>query len=107
VQSYVPGEHEKMLYSPRIITLWENSLSAGIFDFVVDHHFTADRFYNDNSLLKPYQVLNAKSGVKIPAGNGHLGIHLTVNNLTNTTYELIRLYPVPGRYWSVRINYSF
>lgn len=107
VQSYVPGEHEKMLYSPRIITSWENSLSAGIFDFVVDHHFTADRFYDDSSLLKPYQVLDMKSGVKIPVGNGHLGIHLTVNNLTNTTYELIRLYPVPGRYWSVRINYSF
>jgi len=107
VQPHVSGEHEKMLYSPRIITSWENSLSAGIFDMAIDHHFSADRFYDDNSLLKPYQLLDMKTGVKIPVANGHLGIHLSVNNLTNTTYELIRLYPMPGRYWSVKINYTF
>ncbi|HNR43280.1 MAG TPA: TonB-dependent receptor plug domain-containing protein [Bacteroidales bacterium] len=107
IKTYVSGEHEKMLYSPRIITVWENNLSAGIFDLVICHRFTADRFYDDNSLLNPYQILDIRTGVRIPAGKGKLGIHPGVYNLTNTTYELIRLFPMPGRYWSVKINYSF
>ena len=100
-------EYNKMLYSPRIITSWENSVSMGIFDLLISHHFTADRFYEDNALLKPYQTTDMQAGVQIHLGNGKLGIHFSVNNLTNTTYELIRLYPMPGRYWSMKINYSY
>lgn len=98
---------EKMLYSPRVITSWENRFSRGIFDFTFWHHFTADRFYGDNSLLAPYQIFNIRTGVKIPVWKGKLGMHFTVNNLTNTTYELVRLYPMPGRYWSVKMSYTF
>ena len=98
---------EKMLYSPRVITSWGNRFSRGILDFTLWHHFTADRFYGDNSLLDPYQIFDVQTGVKIPIGQGILGIHITVNNLTNTTYELIRLYPMPGRYWSVKMSYTF
>jgi vitamin B12 transporter len=98
---------EKMLYSPRVITSWENRFSRGIFDFTLWHHFTADRFYGDNSLLAPYQIFNIRAGVIIPVSKGKLGIHFTVNNLTNTTYELIRLYPMPGRNWSVKMSYTF
>ena len=98
---------EKMLYSPRVITSWENRFSRGILDFTIWHHFTADRFYGDNSLLAPYQIFNIRTGVKIPVWKGKLGMHFTVNNLTNTTYELVRLYPMPGRYWSVKLSYTF
>ena len=105
--TYTGAEQEKMLYSPRIITSWENRFSAGIFDFTVWHHFTADRFYDDDSLLEPYQTVDARAGVKIPVWKGKLGVHITFNNLTNITYELIRLYPMPGRYWSVKMGYEF
>jgi outer membrane cobalamin receptor len=101
------GNHEKMLYSPGIITSWENKFSAGIIDLTISHHFTADRFYEENSLLKPYQTIDMQTGIRIPVGKGKLGIHFTVNNLTNASYELIRLYPMPGRYWSVKINHSY
>lgn len=107
INTYTSEENEKMLYSPRVITSWENRFSAGIIDLMIGHHFTADRFYDDNSLLKPYQTVDLQTGVKIPIGKGKLGIHITVNNLTNTIYELIRLYPMPGRYWSAKINYSY
>ncbi len=98
---------EKMLYSPRVISSWENRFSRGIFDFSLWHHFTADRFYGENSLLAPYQIFNIRAGAIIPVSKGKLGIHFTVNNLTNTTYELIRLYPMPGRNWSVKMSYTF
>ncbi len=107
IDTYTGVEQEKMLYSPRIITSWENRFSAGVFDFTLWHHFTADRFYDEDSLLDPYQTVDARAGVKMPVWKGKLGIHITVNNLTNTTYELIRLYPMPGRYWSVKMNYEF
>jgi vitamin B12 transporter len=107
INTYKGQEQEKMLYSPRIISSWENRFSAGVFDFTVWHHFTADRFYDDDSLLEPYQTVDTRVGVKLPVWKGKLGIHITVNNLTNTTYELIRLYPMPGRYWSVKMSYEF
>jgi len=101
------NEEKVMLYSPRIITAWENRVSIGIVDFAVWHHFTADRFYDDNALLAPYQTIDLQCGAKIPVGKGKLGVSATVYNLTNTTYELVRLYPMPGRYWSVKMNYAF
>ncbi|HVN56784.1 MAG TPA: TonB-dependent receptor plug domain-containing protein [Bacteroidales bacterium] len=107
IKAYPSGEQEKMLYSPRIITTWENRLSMGIFEISVNHHFSADRFYDVNSLLGPYQVINLQTGVRVPAGKGELVIHITVNNLTGTSYELIRLYPMPGRYWSLKTSYTF
>jgi len=107
INTYAGPEQEKMLYSPRIISSWENRFSAGVFDFTFWHHFTADRFYDDDSLLEPYQTVDTRAGVKLPVWKGKLGIHITVNNLTNTTYELIRLYPMPGRYWSVKMSYEF
>lgn len=107
VKNYIGDEKEIMLYSPRVITSWENRFSTGILDFTIWHHFTADRFYDENSLLDPYQVLDAQTGINIPVGKGIIGTHITVNNLTNTTYELIRLYPMPGRYWSVKMSYTF
>lgn len=107
IKNPIGDDEEKMLYSPRVITSWENRFSVSIIDFTVWHHFTADRFYDDNSLLAPYQTLDIQTGVKVPLGKGILGMHITANNITNTTYELIRLYPMPGRYWSVKMSYTF
>jgi outer membrane cobalamin receptor len=107
IKTYSGEEQKIMLYSPRIITSWENHFSTGIFDFTVWHHFTADRFYDENALLDPYQIFNVQTGVKVPIWKGKLGMYITVSNLTNTAYELIRLYPMPGRYWSVKMSYAF
>jgi len=102
------GEKEEvMIYSPRVITAWENRFTVGIIDLTLCHHFTADRFYDDNALLDPYQTIDVQTGVKIPFLKGNLGMHVNIYNLTNTTYELIRLYPMPGRYWSAKISYAF
>ena len=107
IKNYADETQEKMLYSPRVITSFENSFSTGIINLKVWHHFTADRFYGDNSLLSPYQIFDVQTGAEIPIGKGKLGTYIIVNNLTNTTYELIRLYPMPGRNWSVKMSYTF
>ena len=107
VKTNSSGELEIMPYSPRIITSWDNSFTAGIFDFTICHHFTADRFYDDDLLLQPYQIVDIQTGINIPVHKVVLALHVSVKNLTNTSYELIRLYPMPGRYWSMRMNFSF
>ena len=96
-----------MLYSPLLITSWKNSLAAGIFDLEVTHGFTSSRHYSNDRLLDPCNMVDIRTGVNIKAGKGKIGIHLSCNNVTNTIYELIRLYPMPGRYWSAKINYEF
>jgi hypothetical protein len=102
------NEPEKpMLYSPRIITTWKNQVLIRFIEFTLWHHFTADRFYDDNALLKPYQTIDAQIGIKQSFGKRKIGMLFTVFNLTNKAYELIRLYPIPGRYWSVKMNYMF
>lgn len=107
---YQTGPEKKeqvMLYSPRVITNWKNQLQVGVMDFTLWHHFTADRFYDENALLKPYQTMDFQLGTKIPLRKGTLGTYATVYNMLDTTYELIRLYPIPGRYWTAKINYAF
>ncbi|OPZ55626.1 MAG: Vitamin B12 transporter BtuB precursor [Bacteroidetes bacterium ADurb.BinA012] len=96
-----------MLYSPLFVSSWKNSLTAGIFDLEVTHGFTSARHYSDDRLLDPYNLIDIRAGVNIKAGKGKIGMHLSCNNVTNTTYELIKLYPMPGRYWSAKINYEF
>jgi hypothetical protein len=96
-----------MLYAPRIITSFENLLTAGIFDFTLWHHFSADRFYDENSVLNPFQTLDFRVGARIQTGKNNIGMQFTVYNLTGAAYELVRLYPMPGRNWLVTLNYSF
>jgi iron complex outermembrane receptor protein len=100
-------ERITMLYSPLFISSWKNSLAVGIFDLEVTHGFTSARHYSNDRLLDPYNLVDIRTGVNIKAGKGKIGIHLSCNNVTNTIYELIRLYPMPGRYWSAKINYEF
>ena len=96
-----------MLYSPLLITSWKNSLAAGIFDLEVTHGFTSSRHYSNDRLLDPCNMVDIRTGINVKAGKGKIGMHLSCNNVTNTIYELIRLYPMPGRYWSAKINYEF
>lgn len=96
-----------MLYSPLFISSWKNSLAAGIFDLEVTHGFTSARHYSNDRLLDPCNMVDIRTGINVKAGKGKIGIHLSCNNVTNTIYELIRLYPMPGRYWSAKINYEF
>ncbi|NLE36148.1 MAG: TonB-dependent receptor [Bacteroidales bacterium] len=101
------SESLTMLYSPLLITSWKNSLAAGIFEIEVTHSFTSERHFSDDRLLDPYSLVDIRAGANIPAGKGKIGIHISCNNATNTIYELIRLYPMPGRYWAAKIDFNY
>ena len=64
---------EKMLYSPRIITSWEHRISYGSYDLTVNHNFTADRYYDEYSLLKPYQTIDLQAGTSFRLWGGSKG----------------------------------
>ncbi len=100
-------ERRPMLYSPHLITSWNNRFTLGIFSLEITDSFTASRLYDEGRQLKPYNLVDIRGGADIPAGRGKVGIDLSCNNATGTTYEMIRLYPMPGRYWSVMIDYTF
>jgi len=99
--------NKAMLYAPRIITSFENLVTTGIFNFTIWHHFFADRFYDENSLLDPFQTFDFRAGARIQRGKETIGMQFTLYNLTGTTYEMVRLYPMPGRNWMVTLSYSF
>lgn len=101
------GKDEIMLYSPPVITSWVNRFTSGIFDLTISHHFTSARLYSEERNLDPYNLFNISTGVKLALGKGDLGIHANLDNLTGESYELIRLYPMPGRYWNLKLDYSF
>ncbi len=99
--------NETMLYSPLVIASWENKVESGLFDFKLRYHFTSGRYYAEDRRLDQYYLIDAAAGANIPVGNGKLGIHVEADNITNTTYELVRLYPMPGRYWTIKLDYTF
>ena len=101
------AQEEIMTYSPRVISMWHNHFEYSFLDFTVIHHFTSDRFYDNNALLKPYHTIDIQMGATIGLAKGKIGVNAMLHNLTNTTYEMIRLYPMPERYWSVKMNYTF
>ncbi len=100
-------EYNRMVYSPSVITSWKNRISYRILDLSVWHNFTGDRYYDEESVLDSYHTIDIGAGVKLPVGNSKLALHLFIYNITNTVYENIRLYPMPGRYWSIKMNYEY
>ncbi len=98
---------EKILYSPFLTAFWELSLSYGLFDFSVRNHFASGRLYDRTHTLDPYYTADIQAGLQVPAGNGKAGISLIAYNVTGATYELIRLYPMPGPWLSLKLSYKF
>jgi outer membrane cobalamin receptor len=37
----------------------------------------------------------------------HLGLSFKVMNVLNKNFEIIRSFPMPGRYYQLTLNYSF
>jgi len=101
------NSNERMLYSPAISSFAETTFSTGLIAITVNQHFASERYYDESHSLDPYYLADIITGIKIKAGPGKMGFYGIINNITGTTYELIRLYPMPGRYFSLKINYSF
>ncbi len=69
----------------------------------VSRRFTREA--NTKSLL-PYTVWNAQFGVNLSLFTGKLRIGAEIENATNTRYQILERYPMPGRSVELRIEFQ-
>jgi outer membrane cobalamin receptor len=93
-----------MPYSPRIITSLNNCINYKKLGLEIWHHFTSDRFINESQLLDPFQLVGSRIFVTLDKKRLSCDLSLQCDNLFNTQYQLIYLYPMPPRNYSIRIN---
>jgi vitamin B12 transporter len=75
-------------------------------------NYTGKRYsLNENILinqLDPFLDLDIGFSKKFKlSANSVLGVNLKVMNVLNKNYEVIRSFPMPGRYYQLTINYSY
>lgn len=60
-----------------------------------------------DTFLPSYQVLSFFTNVNFPIQTHQLACSILINNVLDERYETIRNYPMPGRNYSITINYKF
>jgi iron complex outermembrane receptor protein len=71
--------------------------------------FTGTRYTaTDNSaFLNGYFINNVMAGMKLPLKSSSVDINFNVENLFNINYQSIANYPLPGRYYNIKILFQF
>jgi len=98
-----PLNGHTMPYSPRIITSWYNAVTYKQFGCELWHHFTADRYVDETMQLDPYQTFSMSLYGGFNLSQFNIKLSAQCDNLFDENYELIRLYPMPGRTYTFRI----
>lgn len=62
-----------------------------------------DNQNNERSSLQPYGI----HSLSLSHSFGKTTIKLSCDNLTDTRYEVIKAYPMPGRQWIINLKYKF
>jgi iron complex outermembrane receptor protein len=68
-------------------------------DFTGKRYITAD----NKGFLPSYFINSCSAGIKHPTSFGFLGLNIDVENIFNIEYQTIPYYPLPGRYWDLRL----
>ncbi|MCX8079847.1 MAG: TonB-dependent receptor plug domain-containing protein [Bacteroidia bacterium] len=100
----------QIIYTPRY--RFNHSLSLGntFLSLILWHHYTGYRFTtSDNSeWLPPYHLWDAGIQIKPKFKPKNrivlLSLNFTVKNITNQAYQIMRGYPMPGRYYQCGIT---
>jgi iron complex outermembrane receptor protein len=68
-------------------------------------NFTGDRYITtDNSKFLPgYLINNLTTGIKLPLKASSIDINLSIDNIFNVNYQSIAYYPLPGRFFNMKI----
>jgi iron complex outermembrane receptor protein len=112
VAAQQPGDsslNKQLIYTPRI----KHLLSAGIgymgFTLTYYHHYTGIRFASsDNqSWLPAYHYAKLSLGKRVQLKSTTLQLQAIVNNLFNTTYQVIVSRPMPLRNYQLSVSYKF
>ncbi len=67
------------------------------------------RFYStdESNALPPYQALDLRAAYEWSLDKGRLALQVQVKNVFDRRYEIVRLYPMPPRHATLKLQFSF
>lgn len=97
----------QLYYVPKYNIYFHPQISYKTWNISVNNQFHSQRYYAIHTSLPSYYTLDItiKHSVTIKKCITHFSIG--IQNITNTHYELIRSYPIPGRYLEFNYNLIF
>lgn len=106
------NENKKLVYSPEemlnLLVAIEryNTMLILEGEHISRRYTTAANEIEDS--LDPYFLAHAGLKYTFEIGNNSISLRLDIKNiLDNREYEIIRNYPMPGRYWNLKISYQW
>ncbi|MGB9772985.1 MAG: TonB-dependent receptor plug domain-containing protein [Bacteroidota bacterium] len=101
-----PTAGKQLLYVPKELLSGEVRLMFERFDLVVRHQFVGYRFTaeDNRTFLPSYNVTDASLVVRYPFRHWMISVKFDVNNLFNTDYQVLALYPMPLRNFAITLT---
>lgn len=76
------------------------------FSLSASGRLVGERYYSsdESNALSPYQTLNIRAAYNWRLPAGRLSIELQIENVLNKRYQVVRLYPMPPRHATLRLQ---
>ncbi len=106
------NENKKLVYSPdemlNLLVAIEKYKTLFIIESeYISHRYTTAENTPDNT-LDPYILVHAGLKYTFEADKNTISLRLDIKNiLDNKDYKIIKNYPMPGRYWNLKISYDW
>ena len=95
----------QLYYVPKYSMLYNSELTIKKFTFSVFTNFLSSRYYSFDDKLKSTITLDGAISYSHKTENITSYFIFQSKNITNTQYELVRSYPMPGRYFEFSIQF--
>jgi vitamin B12 transporter len=92
---YIPENQAKA----SVRMAFKNIYSIWLANFTGDRYITAD----NSKFLPGYLINNLTTGIKLPLKTSSIDINLSIDNIFNVNYQSIAYYPLPGRFFNMKI----
>jgi outer membrane cobalamin receptor len=104
-----PGDATRgkiLIYTPRQTVHLTAQLFAEPFSASVEHGWVSHRYTTETNdrTLPAYGVTSATARIRIPVGKWTGVAKLEASNLFNTSYQVIALFPMPGREFRITLG---
>jgi vitamin B12 transporter len=94
-----PTNGAYLIYTPRQTVHLMAQFFSGPFSGSAEHTWVSFRYTTENNdrILPGYSVTSASARLRIPLGQWTGTVKLEASNIFDTSYQVIALYPMPGR----------
>ncbi|GAA4452779.1 TonB-dependent receptor [Rurimicrobium arvi] len=111
VESYLPGDGsigKQIPYTPRYNGQGNIGCSWKQFSCNYNHTYTGYRFVtvDESQFLEPFQTGNIYLSYRQPVSTVVLTCSAGMNNIWNSTYQVVNARPMPGRNWNFGLSVS-